>query len=203
MSSSGTTATSGQGDDHADRQPDDQRAEAHDGADRHRPELEALVAAVPPDPARPARVLLGEPAGEERAPAAAPGAAPAHAPPQHRRQRRAGRARAGWAATAARSHATAPDPRDSPRCVVAWPACSSSSPPSCLALAAGGWWLQRVAFDTARSGDLAHVVLRDDAIRNADRDRRRAGHGGDARRPGRAGPGPGRRARPHDRRRRR
>jgi hypothetical protein len=34
-----------------------------------------------------------------------------------------------------------------------------------LALAAGGWYLQRVAFDTARSGDLARVVLRDDAIR--------------------------------------
>ena len=28
-----------------------------------------------------------------------------------------------------------------------------------LALAAGGWYLQRVAFDTARSGDLARVVL--------------------------------------------
>jgi hypothetical protein len=34
-----------------------------------------------------------------------------------------------------------------------------------LALAAGGWYLQRVAFDTAHSGDLARVVLRDDAIR--------------------------------------
>jgi hypothetical protein len=35
----------------------------------------------------------------------------------------------------------------------------------CLALAAGGWYLQRVAFDTARSGDLARVVLRDADIR--------------------------------------
>jgi hypothetical protein len=35
----------------------------------------------------------------------------------------------------------------------------------CLALAAGGWYLQRVAFDTARSGDLARVVLRDSTIR--------------------------------------
>jgi len=34
-----------------------------------------------------------------------------------------------------------------------------------LALAAGGWYLQRVAFDTARSGDLARLVLRDEAIR--------------------------------------
>jgi hypothetical protein len=36
----------------------------------------------------------------------------------------------------------------------------------CLALAAGGWYLQRVAFDTSRSGDLARIVLRDDGIRN-------------------------------------
>lgn len=36
----------------------------------------------------------------------------------------------------------------------------------CLALAAGGWWLQRVAFDTASSGDVADVVLRDADIRN-------------------------------------
>ncbi len=36
----------------------------------------------------------------------------------------------------------------------------------CLALAAGGWYLQRVAFDTARSGELARVVLRDATIRN-------------------------------------
>jgi hypothetical protein len=35
----------------------------------------------------------------------------------------------------------------------------------CLALAAGGWYLQRVAFDTARSGDLARVVLRQAPIR--------------------------------------
>lgn len=35
----------------------------------------------------------------------------------------------------------------------------------CLALAAGGWFLQRVAFDTSRSGELARVVLEDDAIR--------------------------------------
>ena len=34
-----------------------------------------------------------------------------------------------------------------------------------LALAAGGWYLQRVAFDTGRSGELARVVLEDDAIR--------------------------------------
>lgn len=36
----------------------------------------------------------------------------------------------------------------------------------CLALAAGGWWLQRVAFDTSSSGELADVVLRDADIRN-------------------------------------
>jgi hypothetical protein len=35
----------------------------------------------------------------------------------------------------------------------------------CLALAAGGWYLQRVAFDTARSGDLARIVLREAEIR--------------------------------------
>ena len=35
----------------------------------------------------------------------------------------------------------------------------------CLALAAGGWWLQRVAFDTSTSSDLADVVLDDAAIR--------------------------------------
>jgi hypothetical protein len=35
----------------------------------------------------------------------------------------------------------------------------------CLALAAGGWWLQRVAFDTDQSADLAAVVLEDAAIR--------------------------------------
>ena len=34
-----------------------------------------------------------------------------------------------------------------------------------LAVAASGWFLQRVAFDTQRSGDLARVVLKDDAIR--------------------------------------
>ena len=34
-----------------------------------------------------------------------------------------------------------------------------------LALAGGGWYLQRVAFDTDRSGELARVVLRDDAVR--------------------------------------
>ncbi len=34
-----------------------------------------------------------------------------------------------------------------------------------LALAAGGWWLQRVAFDTASSGELADVVLHDADIR--------------------------------------
>lgn len=34
-----------------------------------------------------------------------------------------------------------------------------------LALAAAGWWLQRVAFDTSRSADVADVVLEDDEIR--------------------------------------
>jgi hypothetical protein len=34
------------------------------------------------------------------------------------------------------------------------------------ALAAAGWWLQRVAFDTATSGELAAVVLEDRAIRD-------------------------------------
>ena len=33
-------------------------------------------------------------------------------------------------------------------------------------LAAGGWWLEHVAFDTATSGDLADVVLRYPDIRN-------------------------------------
>ena len=37
---------------------------------------------------------------------------------------------------------------------------------ACLALAAGGWWLERVAFDTTTSGDVADVVLRDPDIRN-------------------------------------
>jgi len=36
----------------------------------------------------------------------------------------------------------------------------------CLALAAGGWWLQRVAFDTATSAEVADVVIRDPGIRN-------------------------------------
>lgn len=36
----------------------------------------------------------------------------------------------------------------------------------CLALAAGGWWLQRVAFNTTTSADLATVVLEDDGIRD-------------------------------------
>lgn len=36
----------------------------------------------------------------------------------------------------------------------------------CLALAAGGWCLQRVAFDTSTSGELADVVMRDEAIRS-------------------------------------
>jgi hypothetical protein len=35
----------------------------------------------------------------------------------------------------------------------------------CLALAAGGWFLQRIAFDTHRSGELARVVLKDEGIR--------------------------------------
>jgi hypothetical protein len=35
----------------------------------------------------------------------------------------------------------------------------------CLALAASGWWLQRVAFDTSTSGELADVVLEDPEIR--------------------------------------
>ena len=35
----------------------------------------------------------------------------------------------------------------------------------CLAFAAGGWWLQHVAFDTDQSADLAAVVLEDPAIR--------------------------------------
>ncbi len=37
---------------------------------------------------------------------------------------------------------------------------------ACLALAAGGWWLQRVAFDTATSAEIAEVVLEDAAIRS-------------------------------------
>ena len=37
---------------------------------------------------------------------------------------------------------------------------------ACLALAAGGWWLQRVAFDTATSAEIADVVLQEDAIRD-------------------------------------
>lgn len=36
---------------------------------------------------------------------------------------------------------------------------------ACLALAAGGWWLQRVAFDTSTSAEIADVVLEDEAIR--------------------------------------
>ena len=37
---------------------------------------------------------------------------------------------------------------------------------ACLALAAGGWWLQRVAFDTNTSAEVADVVLEDEAIRS-------------------------------------
>ena len=43
----------------------------------------------------------------------------------------------------------------------------------CLALAAGGWWLQHVAFDTATSGDLADVVLARPRHPQPDRHRRR------------------------------
>ena len=36
-----------------------------------------------------------------------------------------------------------------------------------LALVAGGWWLQRIAFDTSTSADVAVAVLRDEpALRN-------------------------------------
>ena len=35
-----------------------------------------------------------------------------------------------------------------------------------LALAAGGWWLQRVAFDPTISGELAEVILEQPEIRN-------------------------------------
>ena len=35
----------------------------------------------------------------------------------------------------------------------------------CLAFAAGGWWLQRVAFDPDQSADVAAVVLEDPDIR--------------------------------------
>lgn len=35
----------------------------------------------------------------------------------------------------------------------------------CLAVAAGGWWLQRIAFDTTLSAELAEVVLEDPLIR--------------------------------------
>ncbi|MFV0306473.1 MAG: hypothetical protein ACK5OX_01865 [Desertimonas sp.] len=37
---------------------------------------------------------------------------------------------------------------------------------ACLALAGGGWWLQRVAFDTSTSAEIADVVVRDPGIRN-------------------------------------
>ena len=161
---SGSTATSGHVAITPAPSPVTSTPEADDGADRHRPELEALVAAVPADAARPARLLLGEPSGEERSPAAAPRTSPAQTAPQHRRQRRPGRRSSRGRArrhdrTLRREHARLP------RCVVASRGCCSSSPPSALALAAGGWYLQRVAFDTARSGDLARVVLRDEAIR--------------------------------------
>ena len=79
--------------DDADRQPDDEQAEADDGADRHRPELEALVAAVPADPARSTRLRLVNQPVEEGPSPAAPRAAPADAAPQHRRQRRPGHVR--------------------------------------------------------------------------------------------------------------
>ena len=35
-----------------------------------------------------------------------------------------------------------------------------------LALAASGWWLQRIAFDTSVSGELAEVVLEQPEIRD-------------------------------------
>lgn len=37
---------------------------------------------------------------------------------------------------------------------------------ACLALAAGGWWLQKVAFDTSTSAEVADVIVRDPGIRN-------------------------------------
>jgi len=37
---------------------------------------------------------------------------------------------------------------------------------ACLALAAGGWWLQQVAFDTSTSAEVADVIVRDPGIRN-------------------------------------
>lgn len=36
---------------------------------------------------------------------------------------------------------------------------------ACLAVAAGGWWLQKVAFDTSTSAEVADVVVRDPGIR--------------------------------------
>ena len=49
---------------------------------------------------------------------------------------------------------------------MAWQACSSSSPPSGSPSPPPGGGSQRVAFDTATSGELAAVVLEDDAIRD-------------------------------------
>lgn len=37
---------------------------------------------------------------------------------------------------------------------------------ACLALAGGGWWLQKVAFDTSTSAEIADVVVRDPGIRD-------------------------------------
>ena len=138
----------------ADDEADDQRAEHDHDVDRHRSELEALVATLPTESTRPAAVLLGEPTGEERAAPAAPRAPPTGPSPQHRRQRRTCRGRCPVAHEGhGRRRVESPMRRrrrslpDFAGCAADSQPCCSSSPRVLLALAAGGWWLQRVAFN--------------------------------------------------------
>ena len=129
MISSGTTAMSGHVAMTPIAKPTTRAPNTTTGADRHRAELEALVAPVPPDPARRhVSCLRNQPVKNAPRP-------PHHAQrrrdaaPQHRRHARAvGPHRMGrdrrHDRTLRAGHARLP------RCVVAWPACSSSSPRS-------------------------------------------------------------------------
>ena len=123
----------------ADDEADDERAEHDDDVDRHRAELEALVATLPTEPTRSAAVLLGEPTGEERAAPATPRAAPPGTAPQHRRQRRTCRGRSSGRPRGSRYATSSISPMrprrrslpDFAGCAADSPACCSSSPRSC------------------------------------------------------------------------
>ena len=128
---------SGSSDGDSDGQTDDQRAEHDDDVDRHRPELESFVTAMPARPARPATVLLGEPTGEKGA-----------RPPHHGHRRLAPRhsiltmdgrlavvVRVTRAHRSPLSHAPMRPPRRSlpgfEACAAAWPVGCFSSPFFC------------------------------------------------------------------------